>query len=113
MSEEKKWGFFADNVKMKVTNDLKDYPKMVKIPCSTGFKQKDKTYVNVWVDVLVNKNHEEMTQGIQKGSSIEVCGNLSISEYNGKKQWSVWADSIVDLSQPNVPQTAPMEDVPF
>ena len=83
MSEEKKWGFFAVNVKMKVTNDIKDFPTMCKIPCSVGFRQKDKTYVNEWVDVLLNHDQEEMTQGIKKGSMIEVCGHLNVSEYNG------------------------------
>ena len=113
------FGFMAKQVKVKVTNAVKKFDKVWRIPCSMGFKQQDKTYVNEWVDLVVFSDLFETCEGIEKGDQLTVFGRLTLSEYTDKqgekkKSWSILCSEIrtdkpkaVDYEQP------PLTDVPF
>jgi single-stranded DNA-binding protein len=95
MESKEKFGIFAVNQKLKVTNDIKDAGKVLIIPCSMGFRQQDKTWVNEWVDVVVfNGMNHEIAKGIRKGDHITVSGRLMMKEYNSKKSWQILADEL-------------------
>jgi single-stranded DNA-binding protein len=90
-----KFGIYAVNLKLKVTNNPKVLAKVVIIPCSMGFQQQDKTWVNEWIDVVVFAGElYGQAQKITKGDQITVGGRLSMKEYNGKKSWQILADSL-------------------
>ena len=113
------FGFFAKDVLLKVTNEVYKSDKFLKIPCSAGFKQRDKSYVNEWFDVMVFEDNFLKAAGIEKGDKIKVSGRLSLSEWTSKsgekkKSWQILASDIVTDKPQGVPaQSAPIEDVPF
>jgi len=88
-------GLIADKLWIKVTNAPKQAGKMLIVPGQMGFKNKGRdgevTWCNEWIDVrLVG---ELAANPPTKGDVILVDGNVGCQEYNGKKQWFVWADS--------------------
>jgi single-stranded DNA-binding protein len=94
---ENKFGLFAINQNVKVTQDPKIFDKIAKIPCSMGFKDKAGKWVNEWVDVICFK--KEQADGIAKGDKIKVTGRLNLSEYENKKgekvkSWQILVDEI-------------------
>ena len=96
MSE--RFGIFAENLNVKVTNDPKVSEKVTRIPCSMGFKDKkaDK-WVNEWVDVVVFD--KSLSEGIVKGDRLKVSGRLTLSEWtdkqgNTKKSWSILVEEL-------------------
>lgn len=114
MSEE--FGFYARNALLKVTNEVFKSESLWKIPCSMWFKQRDKTYVNEWVDVLVFPDLFKDAENIQKGDKIKVFGRLTLSEWTSKsgekkKTWQILASEIRTDKQATTP--APQEEPPF
>ena len=113
------FGIFAKQLKVKVTNAIKKFDKVWRIPCSMGFRQQNKTYVNEWVDLVVFSDLFDTCEGIEKGDQLTVFGRLTLSEYTDKqgdkkKSWSILCSEIrtdkpkaVDREQP------PITDVPF
>jgi single-stranded DNA-binding protein len=93
-----RFGLFAESVFVKVTNEPKDFEKLVKLPCSMGAKQKDGTWANQWVDVIFFD--KKLAKEIVKGDKFKVSGRLTFSEWTNKagekkKQWAILADSII------------------
>jgi hypothetical protein len=89
----KRYGIFAEDLKVKVTNEIKE-GKLIKIPCQMWFKIKDKEYCYEWIDVCLSQANFPLANGIKKGDKITVSGQMTMSEYNGKKQWTLWATEL-------------------
>jgi hypothetical protein len=107
------FGIFAKDLICKVTIEPTHRERAISIPCSIGFKQKDGKWVNEFVDVLLFEKTFDLDDGIHKGEKIKVSGRMNLSEYNGKKKWSIYADKIETDRGTSDPQQAPLEDVPF
>ena len=58
------FGLFAKQLKVKVTNEIKKFDRAWRIPCSMGFRQQDKTYVNEWIDLVVFQDLIPQCEGI-------------------------------------------------
>jgi hypothetical protein len=113
------FGIFAKQLKVKVSNAVKKFDKVWRIPCSMGFKQQDKTYVNEWVDLVVFSDLFQDCEGIEKGDYLTVFGRLTLTEWSDKKgdkkkSWQILCSEIrtdkpkaVDREQP------PLEEIPF
>jgi len=106
-------GLMAVNLRVKVTNE----PKVIDrgnlyavVPGQIGFKQRDKSYINEWIDVLLSSAQAESLPS--KGDIIYVDGQVTCEEYQGKKQWKVWAESVEASVQAQAPPP-PDRDVPF
>jgi hypothetical protein len=103
--DKEKFGLFAINLNCKVTNDVKKFEKMAKIPCSIGFKNKDNTWVNEWVDLIIFDTGMDISD-IAKGDKLKVSGRMSLGEWTNKagekkKSWSLFVDELsVEGSQP-------------
>ncbi len=79
------FGLFAKQLKVKVTNEIKKFDRAWRIPCSMGFRQQDKTYVNEWIDLVVFQDLIPQCEGIEKGDYLTVFGRLTLTEYTDKK----------------------------
>ena len=88
------FGIFAKDLLCKVTIEPTHREKVTSIPCSIGFKQKDGSWVNEFVDVLLFKDNLGLGGEINKGDKIKVTGRMNLSEYKDKKKWSIFADYI-------------------
>ena len=97
---DEKFGLYAINQKLKVTNEVKAMAKIVIIPCSIGFKQQDKTWANEWIDVAVFAGDcFEKAQTIKKSDQITVSGRMTMKSYNGKKSWQILCDNLQTSSE--------------
>lgn len=94
------FGVFAQDLLCKVTIEPTHREKVTSIPCSVGFKQKDGEWVNEFMDVLLFKKTFHLDDGIQKGDKIKVSGRMNLSEYEGKKKWSIYADKLEKMDVP-------------
>lgn len=96
MSDAKeKSGIFAVNQKLKVTNGIKDAGKVLIIPCSIGFMQADKKWVNEWIDVVVfNGQNYETAQTVKKSDNIIVNGRMTMKSWNDKKSLQILCDTL-------------------
>jgi hypothetical protein len=105
------FGIFAKDLMCKVTLEPTHRETVTSIPCSVGFKQKDGTWVNEFMDVVLFKDNFGLDDGIQKGDKIKVSGRMNLSEYKEKKKWSIFADEIkTDKKQ----ESAPLDDdIPY
>lgn len=91
-----KFGIYAIDLKLKVTNDVKPAGKVINIPCQMGFKQQDGTWVNEWITVTVFQGEfYDTAQIVQKGNSITVNGRMTMKSWNDKKSWSILCDGLV------------------
>lgn len=109
-----KFGIYAIEQRLKVTNDIKNAGKVIIIPCSIGFQQQDKTWVNEWIDVTVfSGDCYAIAQQIGKGDQITVSGRLNLKSWKDKKSWVILCEKLsVGMNrQQDVP--GPDEDVPF
>jgi single-stranded DNA-binding protein len=87
------FGIFAQDLRLKVTNDVKSAGKILIVPCSMGFKQKDNSWVNEWVDVVVFEGeYYKPAIALNKGDRITVNGRMIMKQYNDKKSWQVLCD---------------------
>jgi single-stranded DNA-binding protein len=113
MSEQ--FGLFAKDQRLKVTNEVKSAGQVLIIPCSMGFKQKDGTWVNEWVDCVVFAGGlYDIAQSIQKGEQITVGGRLTMKQWKDKKSWQILCDDLsVSGSQSHGKGEQPDQDVPF
>jgi hypothetical protein len=113
------FGIFAKQLKVKVTNAIKKFDKVWRIPCSMGFRQQDKTYVNEWIDLVVFSDLFDTCEGIEKGDYLTVFGRLNLSEYadkkgDKKKSWSILCNEIrTDKPKGQDREQPPLTDVPF
>ena len=113
------FGFFVKDIMVKVTNPVARYDKVARIPVAVGFKQRDKTWVNEWMDVVVFPDLFQAIELVEKGDRIKVSGRLQLSEYTNKsgevkKQWSIIADSVSsDKQGEDRPKTADYGEIPF
>lgn len=106
------FGFMAHHVRVKVTNEPRQAGTFLKIPGQVGFQQKDKKYVNEWFDVMVPPDLE--IEKPEKGDFLYVTGKVGCSEWQGKKQWVIWANEIEGKEKEERPPVTPAdEDVPF
>jgi len=105
----------ADDLWVKVTNEPRQAGSMTVVPGSMGFKQRDGKYINEWIDVLItDKTAHDGTPS--KGDRISVTGRVDCGEYNGKKQWKVWADKVSAQGEPKQADAGPLPDdtdIPF
>jgi hypothetical protein len=117
-----RFGIFAESVRVKVTNEPRMAGEKARvIPGQVGFRQRDKSYVNEWFDVIIFQGSGLMDTEIKKGDVFKVSGRVDCSEYQGKKQWKIYADTLEyaekkqgyqELHQE--PEPLPdSEDVPF
>lgn len=113
------FGIYAKQLKVKVTNAIKKFDKVWRIPCSMGFRQQDKTYVNEWIDLVVFSDLFQDCEGIEKGDYLTVFGRLTLSEYTDKqgdkkKSWSILCSEIrTDKPKGQDREQPPLEDIPF
>ena len=101
---DEKFGLFAINFNVKVTQEPKEFANMIKIPCSMGFKSKDGFWVNEWISVLVFD--KSLSEGIVKGDRIKVSGRVVLTEWvnktaEKKKEWTCFADEILKTGETN------------
>jgi single-stranded DNA-binding protein len=111
-----KFGIYAVNQRLKVTNDVKAAGKVLIIPCSMGFKQQDGKWVNEWIDAVVFEGeHYETAQSVQKGNQITVNGRLTLKSWNDKKSWQILCEdlNVHGGAIQSYGQAAQGEDVPF
>ena len=114
--DREKFGIYAINLWVKVTNNHRRAGKLVVVPGQMGFKQRDGSWVNEWVDVILFENLQDEIP--EKGERIQVSGRMDLSEWKEKKQWRIYADSIGGGEAKRTPAndvgTLPDgEDVPF
>jgi hypothetical protein len=114
------FGIFAKDLTLRAYRPPEKYGKIMKVPCTTGFKQRDNTYVNEFFDLIVFDDGFKDVEGIVKGDKLQVIGKVQLSEWTTKdgekrKQWSILASDIYNPK--NDPrqneQQAPLGDVPF
>ena len=113
------FGIFAQDMMLKVTNTIYRADNFWKIPCSAGFKQRDKNYVNEWFDVLVFSDNFQKADLIEKGDKIKVSGRVNLTEWadktgNKKKSWQILASDIrTDKPQGEDRPKTTQDDIPF
>ena len=117
-----RFGIYMEDQRCKVTNVTKDMNFGTIVPCSVGFKQKDGSWVNLWVDVMVT-NKTSVSIPLQKGDAFKCWGRMAHSEWikdDGTKipQWTCWADRIEPIEQQQTQQFANgdannMDPLPF
>jgi single-stranded DNA-binding protein len=113
------FGIFAKQLKVKVSNAVKKFDKVWRIPCSMGFKQQDKTYVNEWVDLVVFSDLFQDCEGIEKGDYLTVFGRLTLTEWSDKKgdkkkSWQILCSEIrTDKPKGQDREQPPLDSVPF
>lgn len=113
---DEKFGIYAANQRLKVTNDVKPAGKVLIIPCSMGFKQKDGTWVNEWIDVVVFEGEAHDTaQSVKKGDQITVNGRLTMKSWNDKKSWQILCEDLKVYGEAaqSYGQGAQPDDIPF
>lgn len=92
---DEKFGIYAINQRLKVTNDVKSAGKVLIIPCQIGFKQQDKTWLNEWIDVVVfDGEHSDTAQSVKKGDQITVNGRMTLKSWNDKKSWQILCEDL-------------------
>ena len=87
------FGVIAKALRVRVVGDIKTFSTGVKVPCSMGFRQKDKTYVNEWVSVFLGPDNS-LAGNLKKGDVIEATGSMFMSEFKGVKSWGLKADDV-------------------
>lgn len=112
------FGLFAKQLKVKVTNEIKKFDRAWRIPCSMGFRQQDKTYVNEWIDLVVFQDLIPQCEGIEKGDYLTVFGRLTLTEYTDKKgekkkSWQILCSEIRSDKKPIDREQVPITEVPF
>ena len=112
------FGIFAKQLKVKVSNAVKKFDKVWRIPCSMGFKQSDKTYVNEWIDLVVFQDLIPECEGIEKGDQLTVFGRLTLTEWSDKKgdkkkSWQILCSEIRSDKKPIDREQVPITEVPF
>ena len=105
--DKEKFGIFAINLKCKMVGDkgVQTYDKMRKISTSIGFKQKDKTWVNEWLSLVIFDTDID-TEGLVKGDTLKVSGRISLSEWTNKagekkKDWSCFVEELTKDGESN------------
>lgn len=85
----------ADDLRLRV-NSVRETRSGHVLRCSHGFKQRDGEWLNVWFDVMVSDKTETGIDAatLGKGDIVFVVGRISYSEYQGKPQWTIFADSL-------------------
>jgi single-stranded DNA-binding protein len=109
------FGIFAKDLRLKVTNNVKQAGKVIIIPCQMGFKQQDGSWVNKWVDVTVFQGaFYDTAQIVQKGDTITVNGRMVLKSWNDKKSWNILCDGLI-VPNAGVTQSGGSQDsdVPF
>ena len=112
------FGIFAKDLRLKVTNNVKQAGKVIIIPCQMGFKQQDGSWVNEWVDLVVFQGgNYTPAMSVIKGDSITVNGRMVLKSWNDKKSWNILCDGLI---VPNAAQSGGTQsggsqdsDVPF
>jgi hypothetical protein len=112
------FGIFAKQLKVKVSNAIKKFDRAWRIPCSMGFRQQDKTYVNEWVDLVVFQDLIPQCEGIEKGDYLTVFGRLTLTEWTDKqgdkkKSWQILCSEIRSDKKPVEREQVPLDSVPF
>lgn len=105
-------GLVASNLRVKVTMDPKNTQSgWLILPGQIGFKRKDGSYHNEWVDVWCSPQSPAQSMGIGRGTVAYVWGRFTMDEqeYNGqtRKKLSIWADQ-VEIGQQQ-PQQSPRQ----
>jgi single-stranded DNA-binding protein len=104
------FGIFARDLRLKVTNNIKQAGKVIIIPCQMGFKQQDGSWVNEWVDLVVFQgSNYDLALSVDKGATINASGRFVLKEYQGKKSWQILCDHLEATINP----TKNSADTPF
>ena len=88
------FGVIAKALRVRVVGESKAFPTCVKVPCSMGFRQRDKSFVNEWVSVFLGPESSSLVNNLKKGDMIEASGNMYLSEYKGAKSWCLNAEEV-------------------
>lgn len=88
-----RFGVFMENMRCKVTNQQRVFDWGTIVPCQIGFKDYKGQWHNMWIDIKILKN-TNCDRLITKGDVITVSGRMDYSEYQGKPQWVVTADTV-------------------
>ena len=109
------FGIFAQDQILKVTNDVKRFDRVHRVPCQIGFKDRQSgKWANEWMEVIAFTDLFDVTDKILKGDKVTVSGRVNMREWEGKKSWEILANriEIAGQGQPT-PQGANHEtDVP-
>lgn len=126
---QEKFGVHAINQRCFVTNEPKIFDNFAIIPASIGFKQRDGSWKNVFVDLKCFKENIAVARTIRKKQQVTVNGRLEFSEWEDKQgqlrpQWAILVETLevgagamaANNAAPSRPvRQAPevMEDAPF
>lgn len=89
-----KFGIFAQNLRVKVTQPPQNLDRVSFVNCQMGFKNSQTgVWSNEWVKLKVFAPHLQTAQQIQKDMRLEVSGRMVLEsrEYQGqeKKEWVI------------------------
>ena len=105
------FGLYAHDLRVKVTREPAPVGSWLKVGGQIGYKQKDGSYVNRWVEVWFPA---ATAPAIRKGDVLKVSGRYTETEreYQGKKyeERHIWAEA--NTSQQAQPQAQPANTQP-
>ena len=92
------FGIFAQDVRAKVTQELKKFGKVIRIPVSIGFKSQDK-WANEFFDIVVFEAMHDQVSDLSPKDQVTVSGRVQLTEWtdkagNTKKRWEILARTI-------------------
>lgn len=110
------FGLFAKDVNCFVTRNSRAVGKVLSVPVSIGFKQRDGKYANEFFDLVVFEGLQSEVQGLEKGCRLKVSGRVTMETWTDreggeKKTWKVLVDSLEVVNRSSAPSAT--EDVPF
>lgn len=113
------FGMFVKDQKIKITNGTSGkYGKILKLPGSIGWKQKDGTWENEFYDLIFFEKDWPRAELIETGDRIIVSGKVQLSSWTNregvkKAQWSILVSEF-DTGKPEGQPVPPVDgDIPF
>ena len=106
--EREQFGILAKGLRVKITRDPRTTTSgWTVLPGQIGFKQKDGSYFNAWVDVWVSPDRP-LPKPVSKGDVVFVTGKFNMGErtYNDvtRTEYSIWCDQITFGQNQQQPQ---------
>jgi len=97
--EQKLWGFRAIDVRGFVANEPRVLGGVTFLPVSVGFKQRDGTWLNTFLDLKCFKELADKAAGMSKKDRLTFSGRMEYSEWQDKQgnkrpQWAVLVDEL-------------------
>lgn len=103
-------GLVANNLRVKITRDPRfTQSGWVILPGQIGFKRRDGSYHNEWVDVWAAPGSPAAEMQLGKGDVVFVWGRFQMDEeeYQGqmRKKNTIWSDRVeIGQQQPQQPR---------